>query len=90
MKKKGFIVSLILIFLLLIGTSYAWFNYRGETSNQRMISGDIYLRLTDGADAISINNIYISCCIRGNIFFVFFRSLHDMAFSASAFIIILN
>ena len=58
MKKKYNIILILIIVVSILGMSYAWFNYRGETSNQRMISGDIYLRLTDGADAISINNIY--------------------------------
>ena len=58
MKKKYLIVSLILVVILLLGTSYAWFNYRSETSNQRIVSGEIYLTLNSGSDDINISNVY--------------------------------
>lgn len=58
MKKKYLIISIALIVTVLLGTSYAWFNYRSETSNQRIVSGEIYLTLNSGSDDINISNVY--------------------------------
>ena len=57
MKKKVIILDCLVI-MLLLGVSYAWFNYRSETSNQRIVSGEIYLTLNSGSDDINISNVY--------------------------------
>ncbi len=59
MKKKGIVIlSFIVIILLILGASYAWFNYSSETAAQRLVTGDIYLRLNNGNDYIDLENIY--------------------------------
>ena len=57
MKKKVIILDCLVI-MLLLGVSYAWFNYWTVGDNQRVISGDLYLMLEDNTDSFSLNNIY--------------------------------
>jgi hypothetical protein len=58
-KKQMFIVIAIFAFIIIIGgTTYAWFSYRRESVNQTLIAGDIYLKLEEGNDTISLTNIF--------------------------------
>ena len=56
-KKKIIVTSIVIGIVLLLGVAYAWFNYYKEGSNQRLILADIYLKLNDNNDQITINNI---------------------------------
>ena len=58
-KKRLFIIlGVILGVSLLLGITYAWFNYTSEGVNQKLIMGDLYLNLTNGNDTISLTNIF--------------------------------
>ena len=56
--KKKIIILISLILILLLSASYAWFNYRGELSNQRLLAGDLFLTLTDGVEGVNLTGIY--------------------------------
>ena len=56
MKKKKKILLILGLIVLLLGTSYAWFNYYGEGKNSEFVAGNLYLRLDDGTKSISIPN----------------------------------
>lgn len=58
-KKQMFIIiGLFALILLLGGFTYAWFSYRGETSVQQMIAGDMYVKLTEGTGEIEVSNVF--------------------------------
>ena len=56
--KKKLIILICLVVIVLLGTSYAWFNYRRESSDQVAVAGDIYLRYNEGIDYLSLPNVY--------------------------------
>ena len=48
-KKQMFITIGVFTLVLLLGSvSYAWFTYRAESGSSEMVSGDIYLTMTEG------------------------------------------
>ena len=58
-KKQMFtLIGVFALVLFLGGATYAWFNYRSETSEQELIAGDIYLRLNEGNDEITLTNVF--------------------------------
>ena len=58
-KKQMFLViSIFALLLFLGGTTYAWFTYSSTTSEQKLISGDIYLVLNEGQEEISSTNVF--------------------------------
>ena len=58
-KKQMFLViSVFALILFLGGTTYAWFNYRSETSEQELIAGEIYLHLNEGQEEIEMTNVF--------------------------------
>ena len=56
MKKKIFIIAVVLIGLL--GISYAWFNYYGESSNYQIGASDLFLSLDSGTDTVTLQNVF--------------------------------
>ena len=58
-KKSIYIIASILVLVAILGgVTYAWFNYRNTTGDQRLIAGDIYLRLNEGEEEILLTNIF--------------------------------
>ena len=58
-KKQMFIVIAIFAFIMIIlGTTYAWFNYKREGVEQRLIAGNIYLNFNENNDGISLTNVF--------------------------------
>ena len=57
MKKKLFMLIGLMV-IMLLGVSYAWFNYNQTGENQKLITGDLYLVLEEATDEITINNVY--------------------------------
>ena len=57
-KKYLYIVGSLILVIALLGVTYAWFTYRGETSEQEIIAGDIYLNLSEGQDEITMTNVF--------------------------------
>ena len=57
MKKHIFII-VALIIVLLLGSSYAWFNYRSVSNDQVVIAGNIYMKYNEGVDYVSLPNVY--------------------------------
>ena len=57
-KKKMFSLLVFGIVMVLLGVTYAWFNYYQEGSNRKLIAGDIYLSLNDGQEQISLENVF--------------------------------
>ena len=57
--KKSILLSILGSVVLLLGVSYAWFNYQ-RVSNKyvNLISGDIYLRLDDETNAINLTTVF--------------------------------
>ncbi len=57
-SKKLIIVGVLIMLLLLLGASYAYFNYYSETSNYELVVGDIYLTLNNGSNSINLTNVF--------------------------------
>ena len=61
-SNKKIIIILLIAFLLLIvigGTTYAFFNYQSEgTASNTLITGDIYLDVTEGGDTLVLTNAF--------------------------------
>ncbi len=58
MKKESLVIGIVLIIVLLLGTTYAWFNYRAEGSDNKLIAGDIYLNFDVNGNGISLTSIF--------------------------------
>ena len=59
MKKKKVILSIVIpLLILLLGASYAFFDYYMLGDNQKIIAGEVYLDFVDKTDSISLTNIY--------------------------------
>ena len=56
MKKNQKIIIGISLIVVLLGVSFAWFNYYQEGNNQKLVAGDIYLLLTEQGDSILLEN----------------------------------
>ena len=57
-KQMYIVIALFALFLLLGGTTYAWFNYRSETGSNEMVAGDIYLTMTEGNETLTLTNVF--------------------------------
>ena len=58
-KKQMFIIiGIFALILLLGGTTYAWFTYSGSTNENKIISGDVYLDVTEGNETLTLTNIF--------------------------------
>ena len=58
-KKQMFIIIGVFALVLLLGSvSYAWFSYRGETGSSEIVAGDIYMRMTEGNETLTLTNIF--------------------------------
>ena len=57
-KKKVYVSLFIALITLILGVSYAWFNYYQEGTNKKLVMGDLYLNLTSGNDQIQIGNVF--------------------------------
>ena len=59
-KKKVMIVIIVLVAIILIGGgSYAWFNYYQESNlSNRLIAGDMRLKMQEGQDTITLTNVF--------------------------------
>ena len=57
-KKKMFGIIGALLLVLLLGATYAFFNYSRDGSTSTIITGNLYLTLNNGNDTISLTNIY--------------------------------
>ena len=57
-KRNKIILTIALVFVLLLGASYAWFNYYQEGRNYDVIAGDIYLTLNQGTNAINLEKVF--------------------------------
>ena len=57
-KQMYLVISIFTLILFLGGTSYAWFSYRSESSDQELIAGEIYLNLDEGQEEIELSNIF--------------------------------
>ena len=58
-KSQMFIIIGIFTFILFLGgTTYAWFTYRRETSEQKLMAGTIYLHLNEGQEEIEMSNVF--------------------------------
>ena len=57
-KQMYIIISIFALILLLGGTTYAWFNFRGETRSSEMVAGDIYLTMTQGNETLTLTNVF--------------------------------
>ena len=58
MKKKSLVISMVLIVVLLLGIAYAWFNYRAEGSDNKLIAGDIYLNFDVNGNGINLTSVF--------------------------------
>lgn len=56
--KTGLIVITLVIAVSLIGVTYAFFNYYKEGGNQKLIAGQVYLKLIDGTDTLMMTNMF--------------------------------
>ena len=57
-KKKMLMLLVFGIVMVVLGVSYAWFNYNQEGRNRKLIAGDIYLTLNEGQEQISLENVF--------------------------------
>ena len=57
-KGKNLIIIGLVILIGLFGISYAFFEYYGISSNQKIVSGEVTLTLTNGEDTISLINVF--------------------------------
>ena len=57
-NKKFLIIFVIAILLCLLGTTYAFFNYYKEGSNQEVIAGKVMLEFNEDVDTISLTNVF--------------------------------
>ena len=57
-KKKMLTLLVFGIIMVVLGVSYAWFNYYQEGTNKKLVMGDIYLTLNDGTDDITLNKVF--------------------------------
>ena len=58
-KKKKIVIVALIVLIGIVGISYAFFVYnRTSNRNQHLIAGQIYLKLLDDTDSISLNNIF--------------------------------
>ena len=57
-KKKIIIISAVCVITVLLGITYAWFNYTGIGKNQEIVAGDIYLTMGDTGNQVSLTNIF--------------------------------
>ena len=59
MKNKRFILFIIpLLLLLLVGITYAFFEYYAIGANQKIVAGEVYLEFQDKTDSLLLTNIY--------------------------------
>ena len=56
--KKNLIIIAIVIAISLIGVTYAFFEYYGIGSNQKVTAGAVNLILNEGKDTINITNVF--------------------------------
>ena len=56
--KKRIVLTIAIALIVLLGTSYAWFNFRQEGGSNRLIAGDIYLELDDAENNLTLTNIF--------------------------------
>ncbi len=57
-KKKMLTLLVFGIIMIVLGVSYARFNYYQEGTNKKLVMGDIYLTLNDGTDDITLNKVF--------------------------------
>ena len=57
-KKKMLGLLIFGIVMVVLGVSYAWFNYSQEGTNKKLVTDNLYLYLNDGTDDITIQNVY--------------------------------
>ncbi len=57
-KKKLMSLLVFGIIMVVLGVSYAWFNYNQVGKNRKLIAGDIYLTLNEGSEQISLENVF--------------------------------
>ena len=58
LKNTSLVLAIIGFISVLFGTSYAWFNFRQEGGSNRLIAGDIYLKLDDAENNLILTNIF--------------------------------
>lgn len=56
--KIKFIIIALIVFASVIGVTYAFFEYYKVGSDNRLIFGNIYLKLDDGTDNLTISNMF--------------------------------
>ena len=57
-RKKIILIVTVSLLLVLLGASYAFFDYYMLGDNQKIIAGEVYLDFVDKTDSISLTNIY--------------------------------
>lgn len=57
-KKIAMIMCSIGLMFLVTGITYAYFNYTKTGENNTLVTGDIYLRLNEGDDEITLTNVF--------------------------------
>ena len=58
-KRKTILIIIALVVAIgLLGATYAFFNYYQEGSNQKLIAGQVYLKLNDGTDTLTMTNMF--------------------------------
>ena len=56
LKNKTIIISAIMVLILLLGTTYAFFTYnRTSTTNHQLIAGEVYLNMNDNNELVLTN-----------------------------------
>ena len=58
-NKRRVLLSCLVVLILLLGTTYAFFTYeRTSTAESQLIAGEIYLHLNDDGNSLVLNNAY--------------------------------
>lgn len=57
-RKTNLIIMALVVLVGLLGATYAFFNYYQEGSNQKLIAGEVYLKLNDGTDTLTMTNMF--------------------------------
>lgn len=59
MKRLRYLTYLIsIIIILILGISFSWFQYNRTGDKQTLVVGNIYLKLNNGNDTISLTNVF--------------------------------
>ena len=57
-KKKLMIIGIVSVIVLLLGGTYAWFNYTKVGKNSELVAGDIYLTMGETGNQVNLTNVF--------------------------------